>query len=102
RTWGEELLVDPNVVNDAWRQPYIVVSFCRMLHSLVTGRVESKAAGVSWALADLDASWRALIERAQEKRKGQFSRVGKLADPADSRSTVEFILYAQSVAPTLG
>jgi predicted nucleotidyltransferase len=95
QNWGNELLARPDSLNDAWRQPYVVLSFCRMLHSLASGRVESKLAGGRWALTALDARWRGLIERAQAKRKGQFSRVGHFADPQDYRSTIEFIRYAQ-------
>jgi hypothetical protein len=95
QNWGNELLAHPDSLNDARRQPYVVLSFCRMLHSLASGRVESKAAGMRWALTALDARWHGLIERAQSKRKGQFSRVGHFPDQQDYRSTIEFIRYAQ-------
>lgn len=97
RDWGNELLAHPDGPNNAWLQPYVVLSFCRMLHSLATGRVESKLAGARWALTTLDPRWHGLIERAHAKRKGQFGRVADLADPQDRRGTVEFIRYAQAL-----
>jgi predicted nucleotidyltransferase len=99
--WGNQLLAQLDSLKDAWRQPYVVLSFCRMLHSLATGRVESKVAGARWALTALDARWHGLIERAQAMRKGQFVRVGNLADPQDFHSTVEFIRYARSLISTM-
>jgi predicted nucleotidyltransferase len=95
--WGNKLLEDRDSLKDAWRQPYVVLSFCRMLHSLATGRVESKVAGARWALTALDADWHGLIERSQAERKGQFSRLGNFVDPQDHHSTVEFIRYARSL-----
>lgn len=98
RNWGDELLADAGGINNGWLQPYVVLSFCRMLHSLATGRVESKLAGVRWALTVVDRRWHDLIERAQAKRKGQFSRAAELADPEDCRTTIDFIRYSQSLA----
>jgi predicted nucleotidyltransferase len=99
RDWGNEiLLADHDGINNGWLQPYLVLSFCRMLHSLTTGTIESKAAGARWALTALDARWHALIERAQAKRKGQFSRGRDLADSKDCRSTIEFVRYSQELA----
>jgi predicted nucleotidyltransferase len=99
RNWGNEiLLADHDGINNGWLQPYLVLSFCRMLHSLTTGTVESKAAGARWALTALDARWHGLIERAQAKRKGQFSRGRDLADSKDCRSTIEFVRYSQELA----
>jgi hypothetical protein len=63
RDWGNEiLLADHDGINNGWLQPYLVLSFCRMLHSLTTGIIESKAAGARWALTALDARWHGLIE----------------------------------------
>src|SRR5205085_7866857 len=31
RDWGNELLARPDCLNDAWRQPYVVLSFCRII-----------------------------------------------------------------------
>ena len=99
RSWGDELLLaDHDGINNGWLQPYVVLSFCRMLHSLTTGTVESKTAGARWALTALDARWRGLIERAQAKRKDQFSRGRDSANPGDCRSTIEFIRYSQALA----
>ena len=42
--WGEDILADEDGLDNGWRQPYVVLSYCRMLHTLQTGRVESKRA----------------------------------------------------------
>jgi predicted nucleotidyltransferase len=99
--WGNELLAEPESLDNGWRQPYVVLSFCRMLHSLATGRVDSKLASAHWAQTALEGRWQGLIERAQTKRKGQFDRVWDIADPGDYRSTIEFIRYAQSLTLTM-
>jgi hypothetical protein len=44
--------------------------YCRMAHTLATGQVHSKKAGVAWALSHLDPAWRAFIERSQLVGKG--------------------------------
>jgi hypothetical protein len=50
-----------------WRQPTIVLSFCRMLHTLETGRVTSKREAGEWALATLDPAWRRIVSRAPSR-----------------------------------
>ncbi|PYN82823.1 MAG: hypothetical protein DMD96_04780 [Candidatus Rokuibacteriota bacterium] len=44
----------------------MVLSFCRMLQTLETGRVESKRAGALWALRSLERQWSGLIEGGVE------------------------------------
>ncbi len=92
--WGNELLAQPERFNNRWRQSFVVVSYCRMLHTLETGRVHSKAAGVRWAKANLDPKWHAFINRAQANRKGQFLQINGHALPADAARTPDFLRYA--------
>jgi hypothetical protein len=45
RTWREQLLNNPNDLDNRFYQPFAVLSYCRMLHTLESGTVESKRAG---------------------------------------------------------
>jgi hypothetical protein len=77
-----------------WRQPYIVVSFCRMLHTLETGRVASKREAGEWALKALDSRWTSLIRRALDDRPDPVVRVHQPADAEAIDGTVAFVDYA--------
>jgi hypothetical protein len=52
--WREELLANPKKPNNRFYQPFAVLSYCRMLHTLRLGTVESKRAGATWAKEALD------------------------------------------------
>lgn len=63
----------PNVVSDieswisldiGWAQRYAVATTCRVLYTLVTGRVASKKASMQWAVETLDREWTPLITEA--------------------------------------
>ena len=77
-----------------WRQPFIVVSFCRMLHTLETGKVASKREAGEWALKTLDSRWTSLIERALDDRPDPVLRVHQLADAEVIDDTAAFVDYA--------
>jgi hypothetical protein len=77
----------------AW-QAFWVGLYCRMLHTLATGAVHSKKAGLVWAGSALDPKWRGLIERAAAVRKGDAAQSGRPADPADAAATHDFARYA--------
>jgi predicted nucleotidyltransferase len=81
----------------AW-QAFWVGLFCRMLHTLATGAVWSKAASFAWAKGALDPAWRDLIARAAAVRKGDVAQSGQPADPADIAATRAFALYAVEYA----
>ena len=96
--WGRELLADPRCFDGRWCQAFVVVSYCRMLHTLAAGRVHSKPAGVAWATANLDPQWHTFINRAQANRKDQFLRIHDKALPEDAARTPEFLRYTLGVA----
>lgn len=102
RDWGDELLSSPTRLNTRWYQPFAVLSYCRMLHTLDTGRVFSKPAGARWARQHLAPAWHALIERAWAERPDPSAKVRLPADPADLELTRQFIAYARQLADTLG
>jgi hypothetical protein len=77
----------------AW-QAFWVGLFCRMLHTLATGAIWSKKAGMAWALGAVDPAWHGLIERAAAVRKGDEAQSGQPADPAEIAATRAFARYA--------
>lgn len=94
RDWGRQILADPARFANSFYQPFIALSFGRMLQSLETGTVESKRAGVGWAQARLPAPWPALIERAWHTRATGAHSVNVPADPAELPPTLAFVRYA--------
>ena len=95
RTWREQLLNNPNDLDNRFYQPFAVLSYCRMLHTLESGTVESKRVGALWAKDALDNRWHHLIQRAWDARPGNPSlKVRQKADSSDLSSTWEFMEYA--------
>ena len=97
-TWAQELFARPEQMNNRWYQPFAVLSYCRMLHTLTTGRIGSKPAGAQWARSALDSRWSALIQRAWDERPNPSQKVTQPADSEDFQSTLEFIRYALEVS----
>jgi hypothetical protein len=94
RDWGAEILMGKYRLDNRWAQPFVVLSYCRMLHSLETGTVESKPAGARWAEARLDPAWAGLIRRAWAERPDPGTKYRQPADPAEVEATYAFIRYA--------
>lgn len=81
-----------------WKQALLVLSFCRILHTVERGTVTSKRAAGEWALVALDASWGDLIQRALDDRPDPWTRVHQPADAAMIERTLAFIDYALDLA----
>jgi len=96
RAWAHQIFAKPEQMNNRWYQPYAVLSYCRMLHTLQTGRVGSKLAGAQWAKGALDPRWADLIQRAWEERPNPSLKVRQPADSAAFTRTLDFIDYALS------
>jgi hypothetical protein len=95
RTWLEDWKVNPGKLNNRFYQPFAVLSYCRMLHALQVGTVESKLAGAAWAKEALDSRWRELIQRALDSRPGDpAEKVGQSADADALERTWQFMTYA--------
>jgi hypothetical protein len=77
-----------------WKQTLLVLSYCRMLHTLATGRVSSKRAAGEWALGALDPEWTRLIQGALDDRPDPWGRVYQPADPELAERTLAFVKYA--------
>ena len=93
RSWGQQILAEPEHFCNRFYQTFIVLSYCRMLHDLHTGRTGSKRAGAEWAKSTLDPSWAGLIDRAWDGRPNPACSVRQPADPKDMQSTLEFVRY---------
>lgn len=73
-----------------WRQPYLVLTLCRALHTVESGAVGSKRAAGVWALRTLPREWHDLIERALADRPHPWERVHEEADAALAERTIAF------------
>ena len=73
-----------------WQQPYLVLSFCRMLYTLAAAEVASKPLAARWALEELDPRWAPLIRRALADRPDPWRRVHEPADAEVVEETVRF------------
>ncbi len=77
-----------------WKQTLLVLSFCRMLHTLECGEITSKRAAGEWALGALDPDWASLIRRALDDRPDPWVRVYQPADEETAGRTLAFAEYA--------
>jgi hypothetical protein len=84
-----------------WRQPYLVLTCCRMLHTLRSGTVVPKQEAGAWALDALDSRWSPLIQRALDDRPDPWLRVQEAADPAAADSTLAFVDFAVEEAASI-
>lgn len=98
RDWAQQIFAHPDPMDNRWYQPFAVLSYCRMLHTLQTGRVESKLAGAHWARSALESHWAGLIQCAWDERPNPSLKVRQKADPGDFKSTLDFIRYALEVS----
>jgi len=94
RYWADMFFTDPTEMDNRWYQPFAVLTYCRMLHTLHTGRVVSKPSATRWAQENLDPRWAGLIGRAWEQRPDPSLKVRQKADPDDLEQTLEFVRYA--------
>jgi len=81
-----------------WKQPYVVLTLCRLLHTLDAGVVPSKRQAGEWALDNLDPEWASLIHQAIDDRPDPWRRFYQPADPQLVARTLEFADYAASSA----
>jgi predicted nucleotidyltransferase len=94
REWADEIFSGQWKMENKWAQPFAVLSYCRMLHSLHTGRIASKLSGVQWAKSTLDKRWAGLIQKAWDERPNPSLKVRQAAEPGEVKNTFEFIHYA--------
>lgn len=92
--WGADIVSQRWKMANTWAQSFAVVSYCRMLQSLETGRIHSKLNGVQWGLEKLEERWHDLIQTAQTERQYYAERFHQAPEPQDVERTIDFIHYA--------
>ena len=75
-----------------WLQSYMVVFYCRVLHTLQTGEVSSKQAAAAWARSTLDPRWRKLVASSLEVEAAAFQ--AEAAENDALAETRDFMRYA--------
>lgn len=98
RDWGEEILEGTYQLDNGWAQSFAVLMYCRMLHSLATGKVDSKTAGAAWAKKNLGERWVDLIDDALSNRINQYQNYYQPSDDNKVQRTKEFIRCALAEA----
>ena len=96
--WEGWIHDDLKMYSNRFYQTFIVISYCRMLQTLATGRVYSKPAGVRWGTENLDPKWHSLITKAHEVRDDSAVNVYTPANPAEMQATLEFVTYTNKIA----
>ena len=99
RDWGTHLLATPEAEVQRWLQSFAVLSYCRMAHTLETGEVRSKLAGVTWAKGVIDRRWHGTIDRAWERRVRTSEDPQR---PADGDAVAEMKAFVRHVLDTIG
>ncbi|MFZ0546643.1 MAG: aminoglycoside adenylyltransferase domain-containing protein [Candidatus Promineifilaceae bacterium] len=94
QVWGEEILTGEYQIDNRWAQPFAVISYCRMLQTVESGRIHSKRAGYEWAIQNLDPKWCPLIKRAWAERPNPGRKASQPANTAEQQLTRDFIRYA--------
>ncbi len=97
--WAGAMDAQQYAMTNQWVQAFTVVSYCRMLHSLATGRIGSKRAGVTWALTNLEPQWHRLIEKAWANRPNPSLKYRTPADQTLVTETLDFIKACLQRAP---
>ncbi len=92
--WGDEIISDGWKMENKWAQPFVVLMYCRMLHSLNTGRIASKLSGTQWAKNTLDNQWSVLIQRAWDERPNPSLKVRQPVEASEVKNTIEFVRFA--------
>jgi hypothetical protein len=96
--WMGGYLKDPTPLENGWRQPYTVLTLCRMLCTIQYATVASKKVSAEWAMDTLDERWIGLIERAWSQRPDPALKARSKATPDDSRETLAFVKHALELA----
>jgi len=97
-TYGQQILDDPAHWSNRFYQGFIVLSYCRMLHDLHTGRPGTKRQGAEWAKQHLDPAWRPLIDGAWATRPDPARQVREPADPQAYQSTLQLVAQVMDEA----
>jgi hypothetical protein len=92
--WGKKLLENSADYQNRFFQSYLVLNYCRFLHDLSEGRIESKLAGVKWAKVHLDPQWIELIDFCWNERRDATISTAQPANPEVFAKSLKFVAYA--------
>jgi len=81
----------------AWGQRYCVVTASRILYTLATGEVASKAGAVEWAQRTLDPRWRPLLAQVRDERTRGWEP-DRAPSPGEAVGARRFAAYAEAWA----
>jgi hypothetical protein len=94
KTWWAAMIENPQRLTAPGYQPFAVLSMCRALYTVRTGKLGSKTESAEWALRELGEEWHSLIRKALNWKRG---------DPEGSiPRTVEMISFVLESADILG
>ncbi len=82
--------------NSKFGQSFAILTYCRMLHTLHTGTVQSKKAAVKWAKQFVEPKWVEIIDQAWNEREGVrfLVKIRQRAEQTLLYETLEFMKYA--------
>jgi predicted nucleotidyltransferase len=85
--------------NSRFGQPFAVLTFCRMLQTLQTGKVESKKSAAKWAKGMVDAKWHKVVDDALIEREGvrHMVKIKQRAEQSMLEETLGFMKYITSL-----
>jgi hypothetical protein len=103
KVFQEEINRPLRFSNSRFGQSFFVLTYCRMLHTLYTGTVQSKKSASAWAKRFVDPAWVKLIDQAWNEREGvRFGvKIGQRADSTLLHETLEFMKYTVSQMDTI-
>jgi Aminoglycoside adenylyltransferase, C-terminal domain len=84
---------DQTRVYNRWTQSYVVLSLCRMLNTIDTGKVVSKREAGEWALEAGDPMWQSLIQAALDDRPDPWVRV---TQPSSAEAVAETMAFVEA------
>lgn len=98
RFFEDEINRPLSFFNSRFGQSFVVLTYCRMLHTLHTGTVQSKKAGAQWAKQFVDIKWVKIIDQAWNEREGvrYMVKIHQRAEQSLLDETLDFINYAVS------
>lgn len=90
--------------NSRFGQSFAVLTYCRMLHTLATGTVQSKKAAVKWSQQFVDPKWVKIIDEAWNEREGVrfLVKIRQRAEQTVLYETLEFMKYAIAKIDDMG
>ena len=92
--WGADLIEQPEIMSSVWYHRFVAMSYARMLQTLETGRISSKADACRWVAEHLEARWADLVARAIAERGDPAVTSREAADPEQRDRTLDFVRFA--------